>query len=277
MPVKYPHSGSGTTIRVTVPSPTSHALQGPVIVDSITGGFNEEHTDAKFPIGTRVQTSDGRIYYYALNSGTSLRCTQFLKGGDIDITETDTNLTYTAPVGAKTITMTAVATTIVANQFSNGYLRVGTSTTVAAGAGQFRKIRSNLAAASGDTDFTIFLYDGLTVALDTTSDVFLHESPFYKVASAVSLGLTVGVNARARVNINKYFWVQTWGPAAVPIGTAFASGVDTLRLGIISTSISCAPMSSSGLTGAQFVATSLYDSTGMAAQQYELMFLTCMA
>ena len=74
-------------------------------------------------------------------------------------------------------------------------------------------------------DSTFTLYEGLTVALTTSSQVGLVRSPYYKVivTESVVSGMFIGVPQLA-ISANYYFWCLTGGPGAVVMHAACALG-----------------------------------------------------
>jgi hypothetical protein len=106
------------------------------------------------------------------------------------------------------------------NTFAEGYLYVNDE----AGQGQMYKIKSNEAlVTTGNSNF--ILYDPLTVALTTSSELGLIMNPCYKViaTAAVLSGCFIGVNLLA-ISANYWFWAKVRGPAPVNMHAAVAKG-----------------------------------------------------
>ena len=130
-----------------------------------------------------------------------------------------------AAIGAKAVWLTSTANldgapNNVANSFAGGFLIVNDVT----GQGQCLMIKSN-AAFSTTEDSEFELYDALTIALTTSSQVGLIKNPYNGVIAteAPVSGLCVGVPQLA-VTASYYFWCKTGGPAAVVAQAAAALG-----------------------------------------------------
>jgi len=106
------------------------------------------------------------------------------------------------------------------NAFAGGFLIVNDVT----GEGQCRMIRAN-AGFNTTQDSEFELYDPLTVALTTSSQVGLIKCPYNGVIAteAVVSGMVVGV-PQISVTASYFFWCQTFGPAAVVAHAAVALG-----------------------------------------------------
>ena len=196
------------------------------------------YSTARWALGTRGQTADGRVFRFALNGGTALAIGKPVTGPALYVLDKDTE--YNTPVNDtedigttwKSFTVETESATgeIAANEYAQGFARVAVSTASNA-AGQIFVIKSNDASATSSTDslgstmtITISDDDQIAAALDTGAIITLHHNPYYGVV--VSAGGASGT-ARAIVGIpactvtaSYYFWVQTWGPC-----TALQDGV----------------------------------------------------
>jgi hypothetical protein len=128
-------------------------------------------------------------------------------------------------IGATTVTLTstanlAAAPLSTADGIAEGYLYANDE----AGEGQCYKIKSH-AALSGTANSVFTLYDPLTVAFTTSTQVGLAQNPYANViaTAAVLTGMCVGV-APIAVTASYYFWAQTGGPCAVIPQAAIALG-----------------------------------------------------
>lgn len=127
--------------------------------------------------------------------------------GDSTVTLTSTTNLATAPLSTK-------------DGFKDGYLIVNDE----AGQGQLRKIKGHEAAVSTN-DFVVTLYNPLTVALTTSSQVGIAQNPAANIiaTAAVVSGMFIGVNEIA-VTALYYFWAKVRGPAPGVVQTAIALG-----------------------------------------------------
>ena len=241
--------------------------QGPIPA-SVGQGIYEESSTAKARIGSRLALGDGRVFYYALNGSSALAAGKLI-GSPIVATEKETNMAQAEAIGSKQVDMVAV-NTVTADQYAEGYLTVVNDT----GEGQTYKIKGNTAAASAATT-TVYLYDGLVTALDTTSDVIIAPNIFRSVTlNGDVIRFTVGVPL-IPVTASYYFWCQTWGPVGVLCGDS---------LGNAATERWCHPASSTGefvstaggVAGTQIIGYQIYDSTDVVDTEYHLIYLTCL-
>lgn len=183
----------------------------------------EQNADQLFPLGTILK--DGRDeWIYCLNgsSGLTVLGTPIQQAAR-QHAEADDDIVVGAAsaIGAKTVTLTSTANlAVAANYYRDGPLYVND----AAGQGQTRQIKSHPAlAGTADTVFT--LYDALTVALTTSSQVGLrkHMCDSVIATAAVCTGSLVGVNPIA-VTASYYFWAKRRGIHAVTAHAAVALG-----------------------------------------------------
>jgi hypothetical protein len=137
----------------------------------------------------------------------------------------DITVAAAAAIGATSVVITSTANLDTspndeADNFKDGFLIVNDE----AGEGQCYRIKAN-DAFSGTNNETITLYEGLTVALTTSSEVGLIKNPYNGVIAteAVVSGMVIGVPQMA-VTASYYFWCKTGGPAAVVCQAAIALG-----------------------------------------------------
>jgi len=179
-------------------------------------GIYEESSTQEYPIGTKREFEDGRVFRYssfaaAVNAG-------ILVSQDVSATsivESDGKLTAAA-IGATEVIYTDSGTvgSATANQYAGGYLHI----TDDAGEGYQYRIKSNTAASSNAVTFT--LYDGLVVAVTTATDVAVTGNLYNQVratdfTNGAKVDCTVaGVTARSFTS-GYYGWIQTAGVATV--------------------------------------------------------------
>ena len=179
------------------------------LISGATGGspqgIYEESSTQEYPIGTKREFEDGRVFRYALAGAA-------VAAGDLvsqDVCATEVILTDSSALGAAT-----------ANQYAGGYLH----TVDDAGEGFTYRIKSNTAASSNAVTFT--LYDGLVVAVTTATDTIVTGNVYNKVVPAIATTdvIVAGVAARAFTS-GYYGWVQTKGVATVRVDAAIAIGI----------------------------------------------------
>lgn len=191
--------------------------------------------DPRFNIGDRVTLPDGRVFRYALASGTCNPEVGAYKAKK-------TNTVAVAPaqasgagaIGNHFVTVTidteiGVLTTgvLAENELAGGYIVVGNGS---AQHPQMRQIISHPALTSAGGSLTLKLDAELVTAVTAaTTTIELMESPFYCIKADNSGGQYVtylGVPARVATS-GQYFWVQTKGIAWITSdGNTCDSGLD---------------------------------------------------
>lgn len=167
-------------------------------------------------LGTRAALSDGRVFYYASNSGSAIAAGQVVSAPAIGANFTNIAVSANAAIGATSVSVTlGGSSTVAANAYAGGYLVVNDAT----GEGYTYKIKGH-AAVSSSTAMTVDLWDPIVVALvASTSEVTLMKSPWADVVASPSTAvLPVGVApvaVGAGSTTVQYFWAQTWGVSAV--------------------------------------------------------------
>lgn len=177
------------------------------------GMFTSSATQ-QHPLGSRGWTQDGRAYVYVkagaadLVAGNVLQAPAPIAG---NLAQTPT----AAGIGATSVIITAITTTVVANQYAEGYLMGDTTP----GNGLVNTIKDHL-AATGGAALTLNLYpeDAVTVAITTATRINLISNPYNGVivCPTTKTGAVVGVAAYVITTL-QFGWVQTWGPASVLI------------------------------------------------------------
>jgi len=191
--------------------------------------------DPRFNIGDRVTLPDGRVFRYALASGTCNPEVGAYKAKK-------TNTVAVAPaqasgagaIGNHFVTVTidteiGVLTTgvLAENELAGGYIVVGNGS---AQHPQMRQIISHPALTTAGGSLTLKLDAELVTAVTAaTTTIELMESPFYCIKADNSGGQYVtylGVPARVATS-GQYFWVQTKGIAWITSdGNTCDSGLD---------------------------------------------------
>lgn len=161
--------------------------------------------------GTRGQTPDGRVFYWARNNtGGAYTAGNLLVRPEQVANHVDVTAAAAA-AGEKSITVTLGATAATADQYAEGFIHVIDGP----GEGQTFKIRTHPAADSAAT-LTVQLFDPVKVALTASSQCSLHANPYVgaQQGNTDQLDIPVGV-AHTAIADGDYGWVQTWGEACV--------------------------------------------------------------
>jgi len=171
-------------------------------------------------LGSRKVVGD-RVFRYAKAGGAISAGELAQYGGTqlINVTAGDDN-----PAGGKLFTWYA-ATAINANDFAEGYLISQSGT--AANLGFTYRVKSHGAISATSTG-NLTLYDSLVKAVDT-ADKWTLQQNLYNGCSQMAAGtaLPLGV-APVAVTSGDYFWLQTFGPAAVKAGTNATAGLSLI-------------------------------------------------
>ena len=178
----------------------------------------EADTTAKFDMGTRLVTGDGRVLRYAKATATVGSTNYGLKFWH----QLADGIAYTAPlqaqvIGDKTIWVDAGAAAVVAkDELKGGYIIVHTH---GEHYNQNRLIVGNtLADSDGYTTITV---DGpWTIALTTSFGVEVLQNPYSSVrvrqasygGGGDGFSSVAGMPMCETTAANQYLWLQTWGP-----------------------------------------------------------------
>ncbi|MAF43117.1 MAG: hypothetical protein CMI54_02960 [Parcubacteria group bacterium] len=196
-----------------------------------------ESSTQLFPLGTRIIQGE-REWRYCENASIALNIAAPLQGAARAHAEQDDDIVCGAAAAAGTDEVSVTSTANLdaspnntADTFKEGYLIVND----AAGEGQMYKIRT--APALSGTDTSVFkLYDKLTIALTTSSQLGLIQNPYKNViATAAPLtGKFAGIPLLA-ITADYFFWSQTKGPApivakeVIALGTPVVVGVTAAK------------------------------------------------
>ena len=175
-------------------------------------------------IGTRMILPDGRVFRYAFSNGAAGAGTAVQSSIALANQDTDLAVSTSASVGDKSVSITfgtSPDTDVAKDEYANGYFFVNDSGSSGAGEGHVYRVRTHAASdVSGGAAVSIHLADGDTIAEALTagqSQVGLVANPYMHVIPTPAGAQTarcVGI-AAAEAADNTYFWVQTWGEAAV--------------------------------------------------------------
>ena len=196
-----------------------------------------ESSTQLFPLGTRLLRGLDE-WWYCKNAAVALAIAVPVQSAAAIHAEADDDIVVGAAsaIGALTVTLTSTANLAAAplstkDGFKDGYLVVNDL----AGEGQCYKIKGH-EAASGTSNFVVTLYDPLTIALTTASQVGLIQHPCANViaSAAVVSGIYIGQPLIA-VTASYYFWAQHSGvrpmipQAAIAKGTAVILGTTAAK------------------------------------------------
>lgn len=174
-------------------------------------------------IGTRATLPDGRVFYYARNSGAAIVAGNLLTQ-EVMSAQFEGLAVNTAAAGDTTLSITLGTIAVTAQEYIDGYVVVHENT----GEGITYKIRSHPAvAASAEGVFT--LIDPIHVGFAAATEVCLVKNPWADVviAPAGQAHVPAGVSnvaVDAGTTDQQYFWCQTWGVASVWQDEATAIG-----------------------------------------------------
>ena len=217
------------------------------------------------PLGTYMETSDGRGFRYFKNGGTATVAGKVYQSPALDATNYQPSgglgVSAAVAVGGTTIT-TSTSTTWTLNALAGGYLSVN----VTPGQGRLYRIKSNTATAAA-TGGVIELEDPIEVALTTSSKFIVTPNPYNGavIEPGTPTGVILGV-AHTVITASYYGWIQTKGVcSALFTGTGVAGkAVGSLSGG---TSGSLAPCIAATNIAGYHIATGI-------TTEYALVYLT---
>jgi len=188
--------------------------------------IREAVTSPRHDVGTRGQTSDGRVFYYTRTSDSNI-----LAAGQLVMSEriiaAHANLTVpdAVAVGATSVAVTlGSGESLVKDAYQGGYLVINDVD----GEGRTYRISGN-AATSSSTAATFDLSDEIETALTTSSQATVLKNPWADVVEAAAghVHFACGVPQFAVPAGNstaQYFWAQTWGISALEDDATTAEG-----------------------------------------------------
>ena len=175
-------------------------------------GIYEQSATAKETLGTLRITQDGRKFRYAKAGAADLVAGNMGLGAALNAAHVNEAILAAVAIGSGSLDLTVTAgSALAANQLKGGYFQVTDGT----GQGQNLMIAGNSVISASGTAIQIALDDGIKVALDTTSEFTLVQSPWYATyESATGEAMVAGV-APIAVTTLYYYWAQTGGIANV--------------------------------------------------------------
>ena len=177
------------------------------------GWEKAQTSDQRHKIGTRMTLADGRVFRYALDSGSGIAAGRLVQAPVTD-TADDENLAVSAASAAGSTTVTTgTSLTITKDQYKEGYLYINDNE----GEGQIYQVKGNTAVSGAvGCVFTIDDEDGFNIALTTSSQFGVVYNPYdgVLVQPTTITNVAVGVST-CTVTASYYTWVQTWGMCAL--------------------------------------------------------------
>ena len=184
-------------------------------------GYGQEKIETssqKQKLGTRAVTPDGRVFYYAENSGSAITTSGQIVDGIAAVAAHDMDVAATA-TSANALSFTSgTSLTVTKNQYKDGYVYFNDGP----GQGEVYRIKENTAVSSATgLKITVDEPDGIRTALTTSSLFGLMYNPYKDVKIIDGDGtMTTGPLGVTTIPVTAdYFcWIQTAGPAAVLSG-----------------------------------------------------------
>jgi hypothetical protein len=168
-----------------------------------------------YPLGTKLEARDGRIWRYCKAGGTQLAAGLMGQSPAIDAKlENEVQTGNATNIGDTVISvLITTGSGLTPANLAGGYMVVEDVT----GEGQYYKINT-AAWATSDTVLAVTLDEPLRVATDATSEVSLYPNPWLGivVAPTTLTGYCVGV-ATGIITANHYYWAQRCGPCAMVV------------------------------------------------------------
>ena len=181
-----------------------------------------QSSEQEFPLGSKLVGGD-RVWRYVKAGGGELAIAVPTQGAVVQHTDAEDDIVVgaSAAVGDTEVVLTSATNIVVAiDYYKEGYLIVNDE----AGEGQMYKIKTSPALVSTN-DSTFTLYDPLTIALTTASQVGLRKSPFDAVIATAAPLTNIFTGIPMRVITTLYYgWLQTGGLAAVETNAAITVG-----------------------------------------------------
>ena len=187
-------------------------------------------------LGSRKVVGD-RVFRYSKAKG-DIGASMTVQYGGETLSSIAVGSSVTQPAGLRMFTVTA-ATAIAKDTYADGYLVCEKGATDG-NLGMVYGIKGNDYGSSAGT-CKLYLYDEIKSVLKLTSTWSLYQNLYMNVDSGSATGVALGISP-IDVTTGDYFWLQTWGPAAVAGTVAQGSGA------INSVSGLCTLMAATGQT-----------------------------
>ena len=184
-------------------------------------GYGQEKIETssqKQKLGTRAVTPDGRVFYYAENSGSAITTAGQIVDGIAAVGAHDMDLAAAATSANELSFTSGTSLTVTKNQYKDGYVYFNDGP----GQGEVYRVKENTAVSSATgLKITVDEPDGIRTALTTSSLFGLMYSPYKDVKILDGDGtMTTGPLGVTTIPVTAdYFcWIQTSGPASVLSG-----------------------------------------------------------
>ena len=194
-----------------------------------------ETEEKKQKLGTRAQTPDGRVFYYARNGSAAITTAGMIvdAAAAFAIAAHDMDVPANANTAGPTAVSVEVPTTdLTLNQYADGYLIFNDGP----GEGEVYRIKSHPAHDASDDNTVIITIDepdGLRTATTTSSLFGIFVNP-YSAVKIIDGDGTMETGALGVTTIpmtaNYYGWIQTAGIGSVAIGAAVGVVGDGLHI-----------------------------------------------
>lgn len=185
----------------------------------------------KHRLGTRYVKGDGRVFHYAQANASAALVAGDVIQSQVDCFVANEQQDNAIPTASSAnddfIWITTATDTLTEDYCKDGWICISDGS-AAQGGGQIYQVKSHPAGAAGDIKFT--LYDKLKVLVSTSAKAGLITNPYklvIQLPATTGTGFVVGV-APVVVPVSNYFWLQTWGMAAVLVKGALTVGEDVL-------------------------------------------------
>lgn len=195
-----------------------------------------ETSEQKQKLGTRAQTPDGRVFYYARNGSAAITTAGMIVDAAaafaVAAHDMDVPVTAATAAGSTTVSLEVPTTDLTKNQYADGYLIFNDGP----GEGEVYRIKSHPAhdaSADNTAVFTLDEPDGIRTALTTSSLAGVFVNPYAAVKIIDGDG-TMETGALGVTTIpmtaSYYGWIQTAGIGSVAIGAAVGVVGDGLQI-----------------------------------------------
>ncbi len=195
-------------------------------VDTPTQTPKEISATAKYPLGTKLEARDGRLWRYCKAGGTQLSAGLMGQSPAIDAKlENEVQTATTTNIGDTTISvLVTTGSGLTPANLAGGYLVVEDGT----GEGHYYKINT-ASWSTEDTVLSVVLDEPIQVATEATSELSLYPNPWSGiiVAPTTITGYCVGVTNRV-VTADYYYWAQRKGPCGMVVDAG-----DTVVIGAL--------------------------------------------
>lgn len=193
---------------------------------NVIHGSEEEtlntYTAERFPVGSKMEIEDGRIFRFAEAGATALEDDELTEAVAPSANFLDEAV---ATLAAGVLVLTGVGSTTgngAVNLFRYGYVWSSTATN----ANPLYRIKSNILITAGATSGTITLFVPTVAAYAAADTITYIENPWRDIIVATATtaaGVHTGVPA-IDIAANAFGWVQTRGPALVLIAGVVVLG-----------------------------------------------------